>query len=80
MLFYHFKSFHHLSLISLFILGVEYIIELRAEDETDIEKCSYICTICSMKLNVKTLVPHLRSVPHRLRYTVSLTSFIIVTN
>ena len=62
-----------MGLISIFVCsGLQYVIEVindRTENEAD--KIYYICALCSMKLTTTTLLPHIKSVPHRLNFTVS---------
>ena len=51
------------------IVGLEYVVEVVHKESQSSEQIYYICALCSMKLNTTTLLAHVKSVPHMLRYT-----------
>lgn len=42
-----------------------------------LDGCYYICAVCSKKMTAHTLVAHIKSVPHRLKFSVSLMTILI---
>ncbi|RXG67896.1 hypothetical protein Avbf_02787, partial [Armadillidium vulgare] len=51
------------------LVGLQYVLEVQPEEKCSLENTSYICGLCSKKMSSATLVAHVKSVPHRLKYT-----------
>lgn len=49
-------------------VGLQYVVEVQQSGKPDLDSCYYVCALCSKKMSSKTLVAHIRSVPHRLKF------------
>lgn len=49
------------------------MLEVRKDHDMTLDNCYYICAVCSKKMTAHTLVAHIKSVPHRLKFSVSVT-------
>ncbi|CAL4157421.1 unnamed protein product [Meganyctiphanes norvegica] len=53
------------------LVGIQYVLEVLPSPNATLEKCYYICAICSKKMTQTTLIAHIKSVPHRLKFSES---------
>lgn len=53
------------------LLGLQYVLEVRKAVDTTLDKCFFICALCSKKMSSETLVAHINSVPHKLKFSES---------
>lgn len=52
--------------------GVQYVLEVQgAGASIDVDSCYYVCALCEKRMSSKTIAPHIKSVPHRLKFIVS---------
>ncbi|XP_071524421.1 uncharacterized protein [Panulirus ornatus] len=51
------------------LVGLQYVLEVRQDVDVTIDGCYYICAICCKKMNAHTLIAHIKSVPHRLKFS-----------
>lgn len=63
------------------LIGLEYLLELLRGDG---KEPSYLCVICEKRGDPRTIIDHITSYKHRLKYLVSyfcfFSSFIIIFN
>lgn len=52
--------------------GLQYVLEVRKDFNNTLDGCYYICAVCSKKMTAHTLVAHIKSMPHRLKFSVSI--------
>ena len=57
--------------LKFYFPGLQYVVEVQ-KDNKSIDGCYYVCALCSKKMSSKTLLAHIKSVPHRLKFIVSL--------
>ncbi|KAK7066906.1 hypothetical protein SK128_004467 [Halocaridina rubra] len=50
------------------LVGLQYVLEVRQNARTTLDDAYYICALCSKKMNAHTLLAHIKSVPHRLKF------------
>lgn len=50
------------------LVGVQYMVEVWKSYESK-QTLYYLCSICAMKLTSTTLTPHLKSIPHKIKFT-----------
>nr|XP_053641412.1 LOW QUALITY PROTEIN: uncharacterized protein LOC128695046 [Cherax quadricarinatus] len=51
------------------LVGLQYVLEVRQDVDMTLDGCYYICVICSKKMNTHTLIPHVKSVHHKLKFS-----------
>nr|XP_045605632.1 uncharacterized protein LOC123762906 isoform X2 [Procambarus clarkii] len=51
------------------LVGLQYVLEVRQDVDMTLDGCYYICVLCSKKMNTHTLIPHIKSVHHKLRFS-----------
>ncbi|XP_063861963.1 uncharacterized protein LOC135101632 isoform X1 [Scylla paramamosain] len=51
------------------LVGLQYVLEVRKDLDMTLDGCYYICAVCSKKMTAHTLVAHIKSVPHRLKFS-----------
>ncbi|XP_050731440.1 uncharacterized protein LOC127006001 [Eriocheir sinensis] len=51
------------------LVGLQYVLEVRKDFNNTLDGCYYICAVCSKKMTAHTLVAHIKSMPHRLKFS-----------
>jgi len=55
--------------INVPLVGVQYVLEVQgAGASIDVDSCYYVCALCEKRMSSKTIAPHIKSVPHRLKF------------